>query len=175
MHRLFWAPFSSCFAKAMSSPLVMSSAALPLQNPFKLCYLHHFPGSSSYFTCSAVLLFSLPLRSMSQMVLRHYLQLSSLFSDASFSHMTVYTCIQFRAFSHVVRCLRMPAKLKVYYYLKLFLKLACITMLLNNAGWLGSGVPNYMSICIQITAALSSHSYYPKSPFYALYLSVSSN
>lgn len=169
--RLFWAPFSSCFTKPLSSSLVLLSVMSPLQSPFKLCYLDHFPGSSSYFTCSAVLLFSLPFPpcSMSQMVLHHYLQLSSLPSNASFSHMIVYSCNHFHAFCHVVRCLRKPTKLRVYYYLKLFLKLACITILLNNAGWLRSGMPNYISICIQITAALSFYLYYPNSPFFPFY------
>lgn len=61
MQRLLQAPCSVCFTKAMSSSLVLLSTALPLQSPFKLCYVDNFPGSSSDFTLSAVLLFSLPL------------------------------------------------------------------------------------------------------------------
>lgn len=50
-----------CFTKAISSFLVLLSAASPLQRPFNQSLLFNFPDFSSYFTCSAVLLFSLPL------------------------------------------------------------------------------------------------------------------
>lgn len=62
--------------------------------------------------------------SVCQLVL-HHLQLSSLSSSVSFSHMGVCSCNHFHPFSCDLRCLRKPTKLTVY-YLKL--------LKLNNAG-----------------------------------------
>lgn len=61
LQRCLWASLGSGFTKAEPSPVPLLLAASPSHNPFKLCSLDHFPGSSSWFTRCAVLLFSLPL------------------------------------------------------------------------------------------------------------------
>lgn len=61
LQRCFWAPLGSRFTKAEPFPLPLLLAASPSHSPLKLCSLDHFPGSSSCFTRSAVLLFSLAL------------------------------------------------------------------------------------------------------------------
>lgn len=137
MQRLLQAPCSVCFTKAMSSSLVLLSTALPLQSPFKLCYVDNFPGSSSDFTLSAVLLFSLPLSPCSSLRWCCIIIYSCLHFPATqaFPPRTVYSCNHFQVFSHVVRCLGKPTKFKVYWYLKLFLKLACVKILTEQC-WL---------------------------------------
>lgn len=49
------------FYQGRALPSALALGSLTPHSSFKLCSLDHFPGSSSYFTHSAVLLFSLPL------------------------------------------------------------------------------------------------------------------
>lgn len=148
--RLFWAPCSVCFTKAMSSSLVLLSATSPLQSPFKLCYVDHFPGSSSDFTRSAVLLFSLPLSpcSVSQMVLHHYLQLSSLSINASFSPQESLLLQSFPGFLSCCEVSKEAYKAQSLLVFETFLK----TSLYQNAYW--AMLADYVVACQTVWASI---------------------
>lgn len=109
-----------------SPPLCPALGSLALAHSLQTLLLRSFSWLFTLFHTFCCLALLSSTCSGSQLVL-HHLQLSSLSSSASFSHMGVCSCNHFHAFSRVLRCPRKPTKLTLY-YLKLS-KLPCIKML----------------------------------------------
>lgn len=112
------------FYQGRALPSALALGSLTLVQSFQTLFLRSFSWLFILFhtLCCPALLSS--TCSVCQLVL-HHLQLSSLSSSVSFSHMGVCSCNHFHPFSCDLRCLRKLTKLTVY-YLKL--------LKLNNAG-----------------------------------------